>query len=813
MSIKPNIVRTLAILILLAVALGAPGGSLAHALQTIPEGSLPEGLHSQDWSQIKSLLPPDQQAYLKASNTGSGDDFGYSVAVDGDTLVIGADYESSNATGVDGDGTNNSANSSGAAYVFVRSGTTWSQQAYLKASNTELGDSFGYSVAISGDTIVVGAPNEDSADTGVNGDQDDNTASGSGAAYVFTRSGTVWSQQAYLKASNTEEADCFGISVAISGDTIVIGAPMEASSSTGVNGNQSDNLAYGSGAAYVFTRDGTAWNQQAYLKASNTEERDYFGMSVAIVVDTLVVGARGEDSSATQVNGDQDDNSASGSGAAYVFTRDGTAWNQQAYLKASNTGSGDNFGYPVAVDGDTVVAGAISESSSATGVDGNQEDNSAAESGAAYVFTRSGTTWSQQAYLKASNTDLYDYFGYAVSVNGDTVVVGAISEDSNAAGVNGDDGNNSAIDSGAAYVFTRNGTTWSQAAYLKASNTGMSDRFGGSLSISGDTVVIGATYEDSNATGVNGDQGDNSAFNSGAAYVFHQKYPPTDISLSNSSVAENQPIGTTIGTFTTTDPNAGDTHTYSLACTVSGADDASFTVVDDALNTNAIFNYETKNSYDLCIRTDDGNGGTYDKDFTISVTDVIETITATFRSAGIHDGWILETTETSNVGGTLDRTSPTFILGDGAQDKQYRAILSFNTGGLPDNAVITKVTLKIRRQGVLGTDPFTILGRLMVDIRKPFFGKFYGLEARDFQAAASKNAVALFGATPINYWYSANLNATGRAYVNKTGVTQFRLRFYTDDNDNNVADYMRFCSGNYATVAARPTLVVEYYEP
>ena len=188
-------------------------------------------------------------------------------------------------------------------------------------------------------------------------------------------------------------------------------------------------------------------------------------------------------------------------------------------------------------------------------------------------------------------------------------------------------------------------------------------------------------------------------------------------------------------------------------------------------------------------------------------------LTATIRSAGAYDGWILESTETSNVGGTLDRTSPTFILGDGAQDKQYRAILSFNTGGLPDNAVITKVTLKIRRQGVLGTNPFNILGRLMVDIRKPFFGTFYGLEARDFQAAASKNAVALFGITPVNYWYSAFLNATGRAYVNKTGVTQFRLRFYKDDNNDNAADYMRFYSGNYSYAPARPTLIIQYYIP
>ncbi len=187
--------------------------------------------------------------------------------------------------------------------------------------------------------------------------------------------------------------------------------------------------------------------------------------------------------------------------------------------------------------------------------------------------------------------------------------------------------------------------------------------------------------------------------------------------------------------------------------------------------------------------------------------------TLTFRSQATSDGTILESSETSNQGGALNSTSLTFNLGDGAGDRQYRAILHFNTGPLPDNAVITKVTLKIRRQGVLGTNPFSILGGLMVDIRKPFFGTRYGLEIRDFQAAASKNAVAIFGATPVNYWYSAYLNATGRAYVNKTGVTQFRLRFGLDDNNDNAADYMRFYSGNYAALAVRPTLIIEYHAP
>src|SRR5205085_569576 len=277
-------------------------------------------------------------------------------------------------------------------------------QAYLKASNTGANDFFGGSVSISGDTVVVGALYEDSAATGINGNQSDNSATGSGAAYVFVRSGSTWTQQAYLKASNTGVNDLFGASVAISGNTIIVGAYAEDSAASGVNGNQADNGAIDSGAAYVFVRSGSTWTQQAYLKASNTGANDFFGVSVAISGNTIVAGAYGEDSAATGVNGNQADNGAIDSGAAYVFVRSGSTWTQQAYLKASNTGVSDFFVGSVAISGNTVVVGAFDEDSAATGVNGNQSDNGAIDSGAAYVFARSGSTWTQQAYLKASNT-------------------------------------------------------------------------------------------------------------------------------------------------------------------------------------------------------------------------------------------------------------------------------------------------------------------------------------------------------------------------------------------------------------------------
>ncbi|MFT7485533.1 MAG: hypothetical protein ACI9F9_001383 [Candidatus Paceibacteria bacterium] len=468
-----------------------------------------------------TIDPVAQQAYLKASNAETNDYFGGSVAISGDTVVVGAEREDSGATGVDGNQGDNSVSSSGAAYVFRRAGGAWTQEAYLKASNAGTFDSFGCSVAISVNTIVVGAFAESSNATGVNGNQTDNSASAAGAAYVFKRSGTTWSQEAYLKASNAEGDDRFGNAVAISAGTVVVGTELEASNATGVNGNQNDNSAAWAGAAYVFRRSGTTWSQEAYLKASNTDPSDFFGFSVAVSGDRLVVGARGEASNGTDVNGNQSDDSVVEAGAAYVFNRTGNTWNQQAYLKASNTDAGDLFGFAVDIFVDTIVVGAKLEGSSASGVNGNQTDNSAMHAGAAYVFFYSGGVWAQQAYLKPSNMEAFDHFGGSVAIAGDTLLVAATGEDSNATFGSGSQSDNSASSAGAVYVYRRSGTTWNQQVYLKASNTEAGDFFGQSVSISLGTAIVAAHSEDSNAAGVNGDQGDNSASYAGAAYVFN----------------------------------------------------------------------------------------------------------------------------------------------------------------------------------------------------------------------------------------------------------------------------------------------------
>ncbi len=477
-----------------------------------------------------AALPPlsamAQRNYIKASNTGTNDSFGGAVALsaDGTTLVVAAAGESS-AT----DQTDNTAAAAGAVYVFTRMGTTWTQQAYLKASNPAAQDRFGTSIALSADgsTLAVSATGEDSAAVGVNGNQADNAALGSGAVYVFTRTGTAWTQQAYVKASNTEASDEFGISIALSSDgaTLAVGANAEDSQGFG---NQTDNTMAQAGAAYVFVRTGTTWNQQAYLKASNPGANDRFGGAVTLAGDgsTLAVGAYFESSGSVGVNGAQNEATAV-SGAVYVLTRVGTTWSQQAFVKASNTGSGDLFGATVALsaDGTTLVVGAFGEESAATGINANQADNTASQSGAVYAFTRAGTTWSQQAYIKASNTQANDLFGrsvLALSGNGSILVVGAFYEDSADVGINGDQANNSASEAGAAYVYMRAGTTWSQSYYVKASNTSFADRLsiGGAISADGATLAIGAPLEDSAAVGIDGNQADNAAMESGAIYLY-----------------------------------------------------------------------------------------------------------------------------------------------------------------------------------------------------------------------------------------------------------------------------------------------------
>ncbi|HEX2619839.1 MAG TPA: hypothetical protein VHL11_06825 [Phototrophicaceae bacterium] len=423
---------------------------IIYSVINVPS-ALPEGLSEVAESTLNnSSWHPNpfngrvfsEEQKLTASDGAQGDDFAWSVALDGDTALVGAITHNTGA----GD-------DEGAVYVFVYDGVTWTEQAQLLASDGADNDGFGVSVALDGDTALIGADNHN---IGVKADQ--------GAAYVFTRSGTTWTEQAKLTASDGAASDHFGISVALNGDSALVGSYND---DVGANANQ--------GSAYVFTRSGTNWTEQTKLTASDGAVEDWFGASVAIDADTALVGAQFDDSQ---------------QGSAYVFTRSGVTWSQQTKLTADDGAPDDNFGISTALDGDTALIGAaynevdtnatqgsayvftrsgvvwseeaqlVGDDSSAgdgfgvsVSLDGEAalvgawyDDITSSEQGSAYHFTRSGGIWTQQNHLIASDPDTFDNFGHAVALSGDTALVGAFGDD---------------IDSnsqqGSAYVFVDDG--------------------------------------------------------------------------------------------------------------------------------------------------------------------------------------------------------------------------------------------------------------------------------------------------------------------------------------------------------------------
>ncbi|MFN9992678.1 MAG: FG-GAP repeat protein, partial [Phycisphaerales bacterium] len=441
------------------------------------------------------------EATLAGAGVAGGDQFGSSVAISRDTIVVGVPFDDIGLVGTN----------QGSAYVFTRSGTTWTQQAQLFASGGAASDQFGNSVSIDGETVLVGASRDD-----VSGKTDQ------GSAYVFTRRGTTWTQQAQLIAADGLASDVFANSVSLSGDTAVIGAIFD---DVGAVLNQ--------GSAYVFTRSGTTWTQEAQLVMAGGLASDQFGAAVSVFGDTAVVGADLDDVGA---NANQ--------GSAVVFTRSGTTWTQQAQLSSADGAADDVFGRTVAIFGDTVMVSALGDD---IGANANQ--------GSVHIFARSGTTWTLQAQVTAPDAAANDQYGGAVALSGDLAVVSAMLDDQ---GANSDQGSAWVIsrvgskwlapdfqliaadgaasdffgnaiaisgdtavvgvasadvganaNQGAAYIFVRSGLSWSQQAKLVASDGAASDSFGTSVGITGNTVIVGARLDD---VGANVDQG--------SAYVF-----------------------------------------------------------------------------------------------------------------------------------------------------------------------------------------------------------------------------------------------------------------------------------------------------
>jgi hypothetical protein len=431
-------------------------------------------------AEIETTNAVSQTAKLVGSDGSNGDAFGIGVAISGNTAVAGAwghDIGEDSARG--------------AVYVFVRNGTTWTEQQKLTASDGAENDGFGFSVTIEGDTIIVGSWHDQ---IGNNVNQ--------GSVYVFTRSGTTWTEQQKLTAADGGVADEFGRSVAIDGSTLIVGA-------TQADGNQNS-----SGAAYVFTRSGMTWTFQQKLTASDGSAFDEFGYA-ALDGDTAVVGAPHDDTGGTTDHG-----------AAYVFVRSGGVWTQQQKLIAEDGNINDFFGGlgSVAISGETIAIGAPLDN---VGTNSSQ--------GSVYVFTRSGTVWTLQTHLLASDGAPSSQFG-RVSLEGDTLLVGA-------PGVNV--GLNAAV--GSAYIFTRSGAVWTERQQIIASDGASQDSFGTKVALAGNKILVGAP--DANI-GMQNDQG--------VAYIFISKVSVSGrvltaggIGIPNASVQATLANGSTVTARTT----------------------------------------------------------------------------------------------------------------------------------------------------------------------------------------------------------------------------------------------------------------------
>ncbi len=365
--------------------------------------------------------------------------FGISVAVDGEWAAAGSLLGNSGT---------------GSVNIFRRVSGVWTQHAILTASDAGVLDNFGVSLALQGDTLIVGADGGDRPGL-----------SGTGAAYVFTESGTVWSEQQKLTSSSTSAGDRFAYQVAIDGDSLVLGA------------FESDESGSNSGSAYVFTRTAGTWSEQQKLTAADAQAEDQFGLVVDISADTVIVGAYLEDTA------------GSDAGAAYIFTRVGSSWSQQQKIAGFDTAAGDEFGIGVAVEGDTALVGA------------RKHDGAGGDTGAFYVFGRSANVWTQSQKILASDRKVDDEFGAAVTLHGDLALVSTLDpHPTHPTGFTED---------GRVYIFQRNAGLWSELDILRAIDQQNGDSFGFGVDIDNQTAMVGALAEDQLAT------------DAGAIYLFN----------------------------------------------------------------------------------------------------------------------------------------------------------------------------------------------------------------------------------------------------------------------------------------------------
>ncbi len=376
---------------------------------------------------------------IVAPNGKASDLFGFSVAMDGDTIIIGTPYEDSVAQ------------DAGAAYVYVRTNGTWTFEQKIVAPDFGSGRWFGYSVAIDGNKAIIGSP------------QANGNTLNAGAAYVFLRTNGTWIPLPKLNAADGKPGDMFGQTVDVSDNSLIVGCP------------RSDAKGADAGAAYVYAWNGSVYIEQKKLFPTDSNAGDHFGGAVAMNGETAIVGAPEADVFGLD------------SGSAYIFFRQGTLWSQQKKLISPNGAAGDGFGWAVDIELDTAVVGSP------------LDDKASSDAGAAYAFRRTVINWSPGEYLSPQGLASDDRFGSSVALSGSSILVGALLDDT------------ADMNAGAAYIFKHNGFSWYQTLEVLASDAAIGDAYGFASAISGQTMVVSAYLDDDQGT------------SSGSTYVYDLK--------------------------------------------------------------------------------------------------------------------------------------------------------------------------------------------------------------------------------------------------------------------------------------------------
>jgi hypothetical protein len=373
---------------------------------------------------------------LRAPEFGPENEYGRAVAADGHVVVLGVRRDDDNG------------GNSGSAYVHRFDGSTWKLERKLLAADGGPDDQYGISVSVSGDVALIGAHRG-----GENGNR-------WGAAYVYRFDGSSWSFEQKLMASDGARHDRYGVSVSLSGNVAVVGAYRD------------DDNGDDSGASYVYRFDGTSWNEEQKIVASDGRARDRYGYSVSVSGDVVVVGAF------------DDDDTGTGRGSAYVYRFDGSSWNEEQRFVASDAAGGDSYGYSVSVSGDIAMVGA------------DLSDENGVTAGSAYSYRYDGLSWSLEQKLLASDGAKGDRYGVSVSVSGDIAVIGAFWHAENGYGA------------GSAYAYHFDGSAWNREQKLLASDGEQGDRLGRAVAVSGDIAVVGAYHDRDNG------------WDAGSAYVY-----------------------------------------------------------------------------------------------------------------------------------------------------------------------------------------------------------------------------------------------------------------------------------------------------